>query len=150
LYYQQKYFSPTQPVWHLADPEPWIGRFVALFKEARPCTIMAIAAESSRFLSLLFEVMEVAVPKQQGEIYNDWFNQACLLLTADMHNVDLREIARQLGMGYSTFRLHFTQRAGMPPYQYREKQRIASACRALAENPSKLHKEIAFSLGYAR
>jgi len=150
LYYRKKYFCPMQPVWHLEHPEPWIERMKGVLQEARPVTRMAIAAETSRFLCLVFEMMDVALPKHQSDISNDWFDRACLLLTADLRQVDLREIARELGMGYSSFRLHFTQRAGMPPYQYREMKRMEAACIALAQNPSKLHKEIAFSLGYAR
>jgi len=150
LYYEQKYFDPTKPVWHLNDPEPWLERMKEILQEARPMTVMAIAAETSRFLCLVFEMIDAAVPKAKSDVCNDWFDRACLWLTADMRTVDMREIARELGMGYSSFRQHFTQRAGMPPYQYREMKRIEAACRALAENPSKLHKEIAFSLGYAR
>src|SRR5690606_19638464 len=85
-----------------------------------------------------------------GATQRDWFDQACQLLTRDLHKVDLQAIARELGMSYPSFRLNFTRRAGMPPYQYREHKRIAAACETLRNNPSKLYKELAFSLGYSR
>jgi len=150
LYYEQKYFCPTQPVWHLEEPESWIQRLKDILQETRPATPMAIAAETSRFLCFLFEMMDAATPKEKGYISNDWFERACLLLTADLRAVDLCEIARELGMSYSSFRLNFTRRAGVPPYQYRNQKRMEAACRSLAQNPSKLYKEIAFSLGFAR
>lgn len=150
VYYQQKYFCPAQPVWHLENPAPWIERLKYLLQQKRPSTEIAIAAEVSHFLGIVFDMMGAAVPKEFGLAVNDWFDQACLLLTADLRNVDIHEIARELKMSYPTFRLYFTRRAGMPPYQYREKMRMEAACRALVKNPSKLYKEIAYSLGYAR
>jgi len=150
IYYQQKYFCSTQPVWHLEKPDQWIKRLQKLLQKKRPSTKIAIAREVSHFLGFLFEMMEVAVPKGEGLTVNDWFARACLLLTADMRNVNLQEIARELNMTYPTFRLNFTRRAGMPPYQYRDQKRVEAACTALAKNPSKLYKEIAHSLGYAR
>lgn len=149
-YYQEKYFYPARPVWHLEEPQPWIERLQTMLQRKRPTTAFAVAAETSRFLCFLFEILDVALPKSTSDQGNDWFDRACLLLSADMRQVDLREIARELGMGYSSFRSHFARRSGMPPYQYREMKRMEAACIALAHNPSKLHKEIAFSLGYAR
>jgi AraC-like DNA-binding protein len=150
IYYQQKYFCETQPVWHLDKPDLWIERFKSILLEPRPFTKMAVAAETSRFLNFLFAMLDAAVPKEKGPTPHDWFEQACLLLMHDLRKVDLPGVARQLGMSYPSFRLNFTRRAGKPPYQYREEKRIQAACETLVDNPSKLYKEIAFSLGYSR
>lgn len=150
VYYKQKYFCPEQPVWHLDDPTLWIDRLRKLLRGTRPATKMAVAAETSRFLSLLFEMFDVASPASAGPMHQDWFDKACFLLTRDLRNVDLPVIARELGLSYPSFRLNFTRRAGMPPYQYREQKRIEAAREMLISNPSKLNKEIAFTLGYSR
>ena len=148
--YAQKYFCPEQPAWRLTDPVLWIDRLTSLLRGPRPSTKMAVAVEASRFLCLLFEMIDAAQPLFAGPTHHDWFDQACLLLTRDLRKVDLLAIARELGMSYPSFRLNFTRRAGMPPYQYREQKRIEVAREMLINNPSKLHKEIAFSLGYSR
>lgn len=148
--YTQKYFCPEQPVWRLDNPEFWIKKLTALLRGSRPSTKMAVAADAFRFLCLLFEMIDAAQQLPAGPTHHDWFDQACILLTRDLHKVDLPAIARELGMSYASFRLNFTRRAGMPPYQYREQKRIEAACETLKTNPSKLHKELAFSLGYSR
>lgn len=150
VYYRQKYFYPKQPAWHLDNPAPWIKRLRNLLQGPRPSTKMAVAAETSRFLCFLFEMFDEAVPLSPGPTHHDWFDQACHLLTRDLRKMDLQEVARELGMSYPSFRFNFTRRAGMPPYQYREQKRIEAACDTLINNPSKLYKEIAFSLGYSR
>lgn len=150
VYYKQKYFCPTQPVWHLDNPSPWVSRLRKLLRGKRPSTKMAVAAEASRFLCLLFEMIDAAEAVAVGPTNHDWFDQACLLLTRDLRHVDLPAVARELSMSYPSFRLNFTRRAGMPPYQYREQRRIEAAQESLINNPSKLFKEIAFSLGYSR
>ena len=149
-YYKKKYFCAAQPVWHVENPALWIDRLTSLLRASRPSTIMGVAAEAARLLCLLLEMVDAATPASVGPTHHDWFDQACLLLTRDLRKVDLPSIARELSMSYSSFRLNFTRRAGIPPYQYREQKRIAAACEALKTNPSKLHKEIAFSLGYSR
>jgi AraC-like DNA-binding protein len=150
IYYQQKYFCAAQPVWHLEKPEKWLRRFEKILRALRPATKMAVAAEASRFLHFLFEMLDAAEPKIKGATPHDWFEQACLLLTQDLRKIDLRAVARELGMSYPSFRFNFTRRAGKPPYQFREEKRIEAACETLVDNPSKLYKEIAFSLGYSR
>lgn len=150
VYYRKKYFCAKQPVWHLDHPAPWIERLKNLLEAPRPSSKMAVAAQTSCFLYFLFEMMDAASPKQIGTTPNDWFDRACLLLTRDLRNVDLEAAASELGMSYPSFRLNFTRRAGKPPYQYCEEKRIEAAKETLAHNPSKLYKEIAFSLGYSR
>jgi len=148
-YLKQGILQHYLPVWQLDDPAPWMKRFQQLLQAPRPHTRIGTAREVTRFLALLFEMQEQAQPVQASLANSDWFSQACLMLTADMHHkVNLREVAEQLGMSYHTFRLYFTQRAGMPPMQFRDKHRLRAACEWLVSNPHKSCKQIAFTLGY--
>jgi len=150
VYCAQKYFCAQQPVWHLENPAQWITRLETLLRGPRPTTRKAVAAETAHFLQLLLEMLDEAARRPEGPTPHDWFEKACLLLTRDLRHIDLPAVARELDMSYPSFRRNFTSRAGMPPYQYREQKRIEIACKTLRENPSKLYKEIAFSLGYSR
>jgi len=149
-YCAQKYFCAQQPVWRLKNPVHWINRLEALLRGQRPFTRNALAAETVGFLQMLLEMVDQAEPRTEGATPRDWFEKACLLLTRDLRRIDLPAVAHELDMSYPSFRRNFTRRAGMPPYQYREQHRIEIASKTLRENPSKLYKEIAFSLGYSR
>lgn len=137
------------PVWRLANPQPWIEQLQELLRTPRPDTRIGTACEASRFLAFLFEMMGEAHPAQTSITSSDWFSQACLMLTSDIHHkVNLREVASNLGMSYHTFRLYFTKRAGVPPAEYRDQVRLKAACDLLRDNPHKSCKQIAFTLGY--
>lgn len=149
-YYQEGYFHESQPVWQLEDPAPWIARLQELLQQPHTGSLLSLSSRAARFTGLMFEMMELAIPVTQSSPTSDWFDHACALLTHDFKQVDLQQVAEQLGMSYSTFRLYFKQRAGLSPYQYREKARIEKACDNLLHNPNKLCQEIAHSLGYTR
>jgi AraC-like DNA-binding protein len=150
IYYQQKYFSSEQPVWHLEYPEPWIVQLQELLREYPSTNKTVSAAKTAHFLALILEMKNAAFPKPAKRSSTDWFEQACFLLTVDTHDIDLPAVARKLGMSYSSFRFRFSQRAGVSPYQYYEQKRIKAACEYLMRNPKKLLKEISYSLGYSR
>lgn len=137
------------PVWHLSHPAPWIERLRTELQKPRPSTELGGALETARFLTFLLEMIEHATPVTGGEATSDWFSQACLLLTRDLHHkVDVQGIAGSLGMSYHTFRLYFKRRAGISPSQYRDQQRIKIAT-DLLRTTNKPCKSIAFILGYS-
>ena len=149
-YHKQEYFHSHQPVWHLDEPTPWINRLRNLLRAPRPNSKRQVAAETSHFLGLLFEMMNEATVVGNSPAPSDWFEQACTMLTQNLRTVSLPEIAQTLGMSYPSFRIAFKQRANISPYQYREQRRIGVAREALINSPGKLCQEIAFSLGYSR
>lgn len=148
LYRESNLLAPQQPVWHLADPAPWIARLSSLLQQPRPIAALDSAAQATQFLHLLLEMMQAATPAASGQATSDWFTQACLMLVNDLsHKPDLNRVAAELGMSYHTFRLYFTQRAGMSPLQYRNKKRIEAA-HDLLLGTDKACNSIAFILGY--
>ena len=148
LYREWGVLHPSHAVWHLENPAPWIGRLREFLEAPRPNSPREIARETALFAAFLMEIMEAATPRQPDQTSNDWFTRACIMLTNDLSTkVDLHAIAEELGMGYDTFRLHFTQRAGVAPLKYRNEKRIRIAC-DLLRNTRKTVAEIAFYLGF--
>lgn len=149
-YYIKEQILPREPaVWYLDDPGIWTNRLREILELPRPFTRIGTARQMMLFLEFLFAMIEVATPVQAGESTGDWFGQACRMLANDLHHkVRYREVAEALGMSYHTFRAYFTKRAGMPPAQYRDAQRLMAAKDLLINNPHKSCKQIAFTLGY--
>ena len=139
---------PSQPVWHLKNPAPWIKRLRLLLQAPRPQTAIGVTREAAEFLAFLSQMLERATPVEHGAASSDWFSHACILLTNNINSkVNLRDIAAEMGMSYSTFRLYFSQRAGMPPARYRDEQRMKMACELLIKS-NKPCRVIAANVGY--
>lgn len=148
LYREWGVLNPNRAVWHLNAPAPWISRLEQILQAPRPTTPYAIARETALFVAFLMEMLENATPKQATEASNDWFVDACIMLTNNFsEKVDLRSIAEEVGMGYDSFRNRFTRHAGVPPMRYRNQKRIQVAC-DLLKNTNKSVAEIAFYLGF--
>jgi len=131
---EHQILNPRFPVWHLDDIAPWQKRFERFLLAPRPASLHGATREVAQFLSFLLEIMEAATPKIQTAAPEDWFSKACVMLTNDLsQKPDLREIAATLGMNYDSFRRHFQQRAGMPPFKFRDTHRRQVACDRLRE-----------------
>lgn len=145
---QEKVLSFDRPVWHLENPDPWITRLMDLLRQPRPSTTVAALRETTAFLLILLEMLEVATPKSPAPVPNNWFHNACILLSGDLSKpLSLRTVAEEIGMGYENFRVKFHRQAGMPPGKYRDQQRCAAACSRLL-NTRKPCWEIALYLGF--
>ena len=143
-------FTPQQPLWRLAEPQPWIERLQTLLQTPAPSTPQQSLGRAVHFLGYLLKMLEEATPIQTLQSDADWFSRACKMLTGDLHHkVDLKLIADSLEMSYHTFRIYFTRRAGVSPMRYRDDARLKAACGYLANAPVKPCHEIAFILGYA-
>jgi len=138
-----------QPVWQLAEPSLWVEKLKSLLSAPRPHSEQSTVREASVFSVFLLEMLENAMPVNSGNASSDWFQNACVMLTADLsQKINLPQIAQNLGMSYHTFRTYFAQRAGQSPMAYRNEQRIHAACDFLT-NTTASCRDIAFRIGYA-
>lgn len=145
---EEKVLSFESPVWHLADPAPWVSRIQELLRQPRPATPVEAARETTSFLMFLLEMLEAAVPQKPAPAPSNWFNNARVMLSSDLSKpLDLTIIAKRLDMGYENFRNKFRRQAGMPPGQYRDQQRCKAACEHLVHT-RKPCWEIALYLGF--
>ena len=75
-----------------------------------------------------------------------------LLTNPAFNRFCLDSIADEMGVSYSWFRQTFRRQAGLPPQQFRQRQRLTRACQLLADTQmpvSEIAKEIGFtSLAY--
>lgn len=142
--------TPEKPVWRLNNPQLWIERLQAFLQKPVPSSPSDKLKRASYFLSYLLEMLAEGTPVQSCQPDIDWFGHACNLLTKDLHHeVDLHDIADDLGMSYNTFRNYFKRRAGVSPMLYRDQARLKAACHYLAEAPVKPCSDIAFIVGYS-
>lgn len=145
---KEKVLSIDYPVWHLKNPEPWILRIEELLHRPRPTNQLEVARETASFLTFLLEMLEAAIPKSASPAPNNWFNNACLMLSSDLSRpLNLKTVAKKLDMGYENFRVKFRREAGMAAGKYRDAERCKAACDHLM-NTRKPCWEIALYLGF--
>lgn len=134
---------PTGAITPVATEWQSIERLLRALRELRTSPLEAIML----WQTYLARVVSRQVPLRPNQ---EWIERACRILDrrheAD-HSVDLREVARQLGLGYETFRKAFTQRLGVPPSRYGEHRRIDRAKQLLLSRRIS-NKELADLLGY--
>ena len=83
-----------------------------------------------------------------GEEEADWKDRACARLESDLEReLDLEEMAGELGMSYDGFRKRFARMVGMPPARYRGCKIVDRACE-LMQGGSLTDREIAEMLGF--
>jgi AraC-like DNA-binding protein len=148
--YEKQLLCPKQPVWKLDEPESWIERLRSLIRPPTSLMPQREFRHAIHFLHFLLEMQEAAQPVNVNNNVGDWFDIARHAITSDLHHkIDWNALAGSLGMSYHTFRLKFRTRAGMPPYQYREKYRFETACELLRSAPIHSCRDVAFVLGYS-
>ena len=127
-----------------------IHDFIDTLEEARS------AAEGgtplAKGLALLFDLIGsrfAAMPAEGNDATErKSMERAALLLRRDFgRKLDARSVAREIGLGYESFRKKFHVYAGVPPAAYRIGERIRKA-KALLRDLSTTAKSIAVELGY--
>ncbi len=84
----------------------------------------------------------------EGKEIEKRIQQACLILRENItQNIDARELANRLHLGYSNFRIMFKKYTGMSPIQYHLQLRIKHAEDMLIMSQKPV-KEIAYDLGF--
>jgi len=104
----------------------------------------AVPRHLVRLLGMLMSMLEGGSVQSGGGFDAD---RACRLL-ADNPQVDLRLVARELGLPYGRFRKSFRTAVGIGPGEYRLRRRLDRARAALLENAKPI-AVIASELGYA-
>ncbi len=149
VYLRAGILHPEKAAFKLPNPGLCIEELQRLVTQPRPTDSLAVARHTHTFLGYLLGILSESTPLAGSNQTSDWFDQACALLTRDLHHkINLQNVADELGMSYHTFRLYFTRRGGISPRSYRDTQRLNAACDLLINNPQKNYQQIAFILGY--
>jgi AraC family transcriptional regulator, arabinose operon regulatory protein len=124
----------------------WVSRFEALMDEVRAVpmrgTAMSIAIAHELLVALHRADADHREPAEADPV-----SRACGWLAECEVDVDVRDVARRLGMSYERFRKLFRQRMGHPPNEYRIRRRIDRARTLIAEERLS-NREVARRLRY--
>jgi AraC-like DNA-binding protein len=142
----------AQPVLHLAPTAHWLQRIKSTLQPAsstEPGHEMQNALQNvAAFLNLLTEIL---APQQvsEGTHEEKWLCMARRRLDADLSvALDMREVARESGVSYESFRKRFAAQVGVAPARYRTERRIAAAQALLAQSNLTL-RAVANNLGFS-
>jgi AraC-like DNA-binding protein len=139
--------DPRQPIHHLEPIEYWAHRLESVLGAPRQPGHAPPLQEICRLQLVLSD----ALLAQEVQIAGDeatWVDRASALLDADVEReLDLHDLARELGMSYDGFRKRFARAAGMPPSRYRGARAIDRACE-LMQGGNLTDRQIAERLGF--
>ncbi|HJZ50118.1 MAG TPA: AraC family transcriptional regulator [Roseiflexaceae bacterium] len=141
--------SPAQPVQHAEPIGDWLARLEDALPEPRALTVAGRTSEISRFLLVLTDIVAPNSSEPPIELEPPWLARTCTLLEAELtQKIDVRAVAREVGIPYETFRKRFQQHIGVSPSRYRATRRIDAAC-AMLHQPGLTTRAIAASLGFS-
>lgn len=144
------FLSPERPIYHVG----FSNEIVSLFKEAY-ATALAEAAYSQQTLAgIVNHLIGVMYSLQRNIILNkdsqhvDLVNKARLRIRESLEDdLTIQEIARELGLSYSSFRKLFKEHTGFAPATYQQSLRLQRAKELLSTTDESI-KEIAYRLKF--
>jgi transcriptional regulator GlxA family with amidase domain len=115
-------------------------------KSNRPAIQQIMAGTTCRIIGLLYSAQQAPrFTNTQGE---NVIEKAIVRFQARYATqIDVQELAKELGTSYRSFRSHFTRHTGMSPHQYLIEMRILRGRNLLAETDYKV-KEVASQVGF--
>ena len=135
------------PILNLQPVDLWYQRF-------RNCILTTGSGARQRSLKQVCLLQEFLADALDGQSRiqagrDHWFEEACHYLdTVEKAGADLRELSKDLGISYESFRKRFREKAGMGPGHYRDRRRLERA-RALLGQYRLSNKQLAEMLGFS-
>lgn len=134
----------TRPVFHVGDPYRVLSQFQIEVSAARQDPLTQVC----RFQLWLADLL-IASNYQVTRSSPDFVHRAKLHLASDLDlELDLNQLAEQMGMSYESFRHRFRKETGVAPYAFRYSARMEAAAEMLALTNLK-NATIAAQLGFA-
>lgn len=134
-----------------AYPEGFPDRLRALLEEAgRPSGNTQRMRHVTSLLALLSELTASGDADSAVTGGPTWAAQARAALDTDLGlEMDMAEVAADLGVSYESFRKRFLREVGVPPARYRTQRRIEAAKALLRYSPRMTNRQVAETLGFA-
>ena len=140
--------SPGRPVVEIGLSPDLYERFNRLHRELKICPETELPAFLARAHAFIVELLAMAPPAGDTSRLRTKLADARDRLADDLRGaLSLPELARRLGLGYSSFRKSFARFFGLAPGAYRMEKRMAQA-RILLHQGGRSVKEVAARLGY--
>lgn len=133
------------PVFHTVNPSIHFPAFYKLLSQMSTVAEHALLPCLSEAEQIAFTLTQhTALPKQKSSV----IVHACSILEKDLKKeLSLTEVAKQLCLGYETFRKQFYYEMNQSPEQYRQQKRMITAQIMLTEGEPV--KSVAKALGYS-
>jgi AraC-like DNA-binding protein len=142
------FFTPAAPIISKCDKPSILNHFNALFKlfDEEPLGFQRLA--SGICIQLLAELHTIKDGGNHIDSLNTMVSSAKKNMYSNINkSIDLVQIASELGVSYSKFRIDFKKQTGVSPLQYYLLLKIEKS-KELLLNTNKSQKEIAFGLGF--
>jgi AraC-like DNA-binding protein len=129
----------------------WPKRLQTLLEDApRSVTDAERLRHLSLFLAFLTELLTPETSAAAPLSGMDWLAEARAALDTDLSlELDMRDVAADVGMSYETFRKRFLREIGMTPTRYRAIRRVEAARELLRYSPQMTNRQAADALGFA-
>jgi len=146
---KQKFISPRQPVCkvHAEDAvRATFGHILQSVRQSRPALQQVLAGATAGLLGLFYSARQT--PLETASPNPSAIERAIARLQADFaRDLDMEDLARELGVSYSWLRSSFTAHTGLSPHQYLLELRLIRARNLLAET-SLTVKAVALETGF--
>lgn len=140
--------DPRKPLLHLEPIEQWTARFETILGAPRQPGFAPSLLEVCRLQAVLGDALLGDARRGAQDEATAWLGRACTLLESDLdHDLDLRDLARDLHMSYDGFRKRFRRHVGVAPARYRAGRIVDRACE-LMQQGHLTDKQIAEQLGF--
>ena len=128
-----RFFSPERAVLRVGHDERLLGMFREMAVIEKEAGFGAAQMMASLTLQALARIRHLAAGRNKLNrgLEQKIAEARCLLLERANQTVDMRNLARELGLSYQAFRAAFTRQTGMPPGQYHLEIRLNKAKEAL-------------------
>jgi AraC-like DNA-binding protein len=140
--------DPSEPIRHLEPVSYWLKRFHQVVLPLAPKHVEPTVADTGRLVALIAEMCATwQNPQLDSEV--EWANQARsqLLALPPQVTLELKALAKELGLGEQAYRKKFKRLCGVTPSTFHARHVIEQACHHLIGSNLSM-KEIGFSLGF--
>jgi len=146
---RHKLFSAKSPVVKISAEDTVLATFSRMIQSIRanrPALQQILAGATDNLMGLLYSAQQ-AQPAQDAQNTNAIESAITRIQNEFASNLNMKLLARELGVSYSWFRHTFTAHTGLSPHQYLLEFRIVRARNLLAESEFSI-KEIATQTGF--
>ena len=152
LWREKGILKSAHPVFHLGAVEQWLPRIESTLAAAQgqaPQETATHVQAVSAFLDLLTQMLAPQSAIESAPVEEKWLAHARRLLDGNLSMpLDMREVAREVGLSYESFRKRFAKAVGVSPARYRMERRIAAAQILLTQSNLTL-RAVATNLGFS-
>jgi AraC-like DNA-binding protein len=146
---RHKLFSAKNPVVKISAEDTVLATFSRMIQSIRanrPALQQILAGATDNLMGLLYSAQQ-AQPAQGAQNTNAIESAIARIQNEFARNLNMKLLARELGVSYSWFRHTFTAHTGLSPHQYLLEFRLVRARNLLAESEFSI-KEIAMQTGF--